>query len=329
LVTATLNKQKKFEVNQGETLLAAAARQHIQIAYSCQTGRCSTCKCKVTSGRTIALVDETGLSTDEKKEGWILSCSRTAIENVAIEGDDLASNPIPEVKTLPCRIQDIKTLAPDVLQVSLRLPPTAKFAFLAGQYINIIGPEGVRRSYSLASTSTNVLELHIRQVPNGIMSEYWFKEAKKNDLLRFRGPLGTFFLRNIAGRDLVFLATGTGIAPVKAMLEDLASALKSEQPNSISVYWGGRHQPDLYDSIKSSPEIFRYIPVLSRNDPLWNGAVGYVQNVFLASKPDLTNTTVYACGSNTMIKSAQDLLIAAGLPASRFHSDAFVCSASN
>lgn len=329
MVTATLNKQKKFDVNQGETLLTAAARQHIQIAYSCQSGRCSTCKCKVISGRTVALVDETGLSADEKKAGWILSCSRTAIDDVAIEGDDLGLNQIPEVKTLPCRIQDIKNLAPNVLQVTLRLPPTAKFAFLPGQYINLIGPNGVRRSYSLAGTDPNVLELHIRQVPNGIMSEYWFKEAQKNDLLRFQGPLGTFFLRNVAGRDLVFLATGTGIAPVKAMLEGLASALKNEQPSSISVYWGGRYQVDLYASIQASQEIFRYIPVLSRGDTLWDGAVGYVQNVFLASKPDLTNTTVYACGSSTMIKSSQDLLIAAGLPGSRFHSDAFVCSASN
>jgi CDP-4-dehydro-6-deoxyglucose reductase len=170
------------------------------------------------------------------------------------------------------------------------------------------------------------MELHIRAVEGGAMSHYWFGQAKPNDLLRFHGPLGTFFLRDVSGLDLVFLATGTGIAPVKAMLEGLAGVSPEMHPRSISVYWGGRKNEDLYWDPRPSHPNVNYIPVLSRADAEWEGRRGYVQNVLMDDRLDLSQAVVYACGSNQMITDARGLLVKNGLSGHRFYSDAFVCS---
>ncbi|MFT4172257.1 MAG: FAD-binding oxidoreductase [Rhodocyclaceae bacterium] len=327
----TLTSGAHFSAEQGTSILDASVQARTSLPYSCKTGRCSTCKCKVVSGDTTALQAETGLSEEEKADGWILSCVRTATTDVTIEVEDLGGVVLPVAKTLPCRISAIERLAPDVMQVRLRLPPTADFNFIPGQYVDIIGPGGLRRSYSLAKacTADKVLELHIRAVDGGAMSQYWFNQAKLNDLLRLNGPLGTFFLRDSADLDLIFLATGTGIAPVKAMLESMADLAVDQRPRSVTVLWGGRTSVDLYLDMEGIGGQHAYIPVLSRGGSAWVGARGYVQDALLAIRSDLRNTAVYACGSDAMIHSAKLMLTDAGLPLRRFYSDAFVCSAMN
>lgn len=324
-----LSSGTRFNADAGASILNAAAKAGISLAYSCNTGRCSTCKCKVMSGDTVALAAETGLSDAEKADGWILGCVRSATSDLVLETEELNGS-LPEVKTLPCRIHSLEMLATDVLKVGLRLPPTAKFAFIPGQYVNVIGPAGIRRSYSLASAGTgeNLLELHVRSVEGGAMSDYWFNQAKVNDLLRLNGPLGTFFLNKSGGINLVFLATGTGIAPVKAMLEHLDGLPAEQKPCSVTVVWGGRTERDLYLDVAALPGNHKYIPVLSRGGEDWSGARGYVQAVLLESHPNLSEAIVYACGSDAMIHSAKSALTASGLPSKNFYSDAFVCSAS-
>jgi CDP-4-dehydro-6-deoxyglucose reductase, E3 len=271
------------------------------------------------------------LTSQEKLGGWILSCVRSATSDVTLEVADLGGVALPTSRTLPCRIQSLERLASDVLQVLLRIPPGSRFNFLPGQYIDVIGTGGIRRSYSLARSdaSENCLELHVRAVPGGAMSGYWFGAAKVNDLLRINGPLGTFFLRNIEGLELVFLATGTGIAPVKSMLESIDSMPLGQRPHSVATYWGGRTKADLYWDVSGSLRANRYTAVLSRGEDDWVGARGYVQQVFMSDSPTLSQTLVYACGSDAMIHSAREVLIGAGLPSHQFLSDAFVCSASS
>lgn len=319
---------KTFSQSAGQTLLDAAAKSGIVLPYSCKTGRCSTCKCKVIGGQSVATVDELGLTSEEKAQGFILSCVRSALTDMLIDVEDLGDQFIPEVKTLPTRISSLKKLAPDVLSVKLRFPPNTPFTFLAGQYIDAIGPGGIRRSYSVANApaSDNQLQLHIRAVQSGAMSQYWFDQAKVNDLLRIHGPLGSFFARPLNGLHLVFLATGTGIAPVKAMLEQLATAPLDKQPSSATLYWGGRAPQDLYADPSQWHPSLRYVPVLSRAPEDWTGARGHVQKALLGDKPDWANTVVYACGSDAMIQSAKAELIKSGLPINRFYSDAFVPS---
>lgn len=328
MLIVTLSNGRNFPSEPGEVLLDAARRADITMAYSCRTGRCSSCKSRVVSGASSALLEELGLTTEEKSAGWILSCVRTATSDLELESEDLGALAMPPVKTLPCRIHSLEKLAPDVIKVTLRLPPASQFVFRSGQYIDVLGPGGLRRSYSVANApiASKPLELHIRAVRGGAMSEYWFTQAKVNDLLRLNGPLGTFFLRGISGLDLIFLATGTGIAPVKAMLEGIANVPAQDRPRSVAVYWGGRSRDDLYWNV-TNVDVHRYVPVLSRAGAEWSGARGHVQQALMSDQPTLAEAVVFACGSDAMIHSARDALVKAGLPERRYFSDAFVCSA--
>ena len=326
---AYLASGKSFESPNDVSLLNAAAMAGLSFPYSCKTGRCSTCRWKVISGETIELADEAGLTETEKAQGWILSCVRAARSNLVLEAEDLSGVVLPPSKIHPCRINSLEKLAADVIKVVLRLPPGAGFDFIAGQYVDVIGPGGLRRSYSIANAPRpdSLLELHIRAVDHGAMSDYWFNHAAVNDLLRLHGPQGTFVLSDIAGRELIFLATGTGIAPVKSMLESLPCLLAEQVPKSVTVIWGGRKRSDLYLDLRAMVRHHVFIPVLSRETPS-QGERGYVQDAMLRIKADLSNCTVYACGSATMIQSAKATLTDAGLPGHHFHADAFVCSSS-
>lgn len=326
-----LSTGKRFAVEPGESLLDAAARSNVGMPYSCRTGRCSSCKCKVVKGLSAPLNPELGLTDSEKEAGWILSCVRTAVTDLSLEVEAIRG-PLPPIRTLPCRIHAMERLAADVLKVMLRLPPGSDFAFIPGQHIEVIGRGGLRRSYSLASSglADSLLELHIRAVDRGAMSEFWFSHARVNDLLRLKGPLGTFFLRDVAGLHVVFLATGTGIAPVKAMIEGIGSMTIDERPLSVTVYWGGRTRGDLYwDVASTAVNRFAYVPVLSRAGDDWSGARGHVQEILLADQRTLSESIVFACGSEAMIQGAKQALVQSGLPEGRYLSDAFVCSSAN
>ena len=319
---------RQFSSETGVTLLEAASAAGISLPYSCRTARCSTCKALVKRGQTRPLFNETGLSAEEIKAGWILTCAHTAETDVELDIEELDGTTLPQPKTLPCRIKELEKVAPNILRVRLKLPPALNFNFIPGQYIDIIGANGLRRSYSLANAnySEKFLELHIRAVNSGAMSDYWFNNAKINDLLRLNGPLGTFFLREYKGVDIFFLATGTGIAPVKAMLESLAHVHEELLPKSVTVLWGASKPEDFYCDISSIPGRHRYIPVLSRAHLGWSGAKGYVQDVLLSIQPDLSRAVIYACGSASMINSSKMALCNAGLTSSQYFSDAFVSS---
>jgi CDP-4-dehydro-6-deoxyglucose reductase len=318
-----------FFQHEDRSILDAAYASGVQLPYSCRNGRCSSCRCKVIRGESTALHEELGLTSEERSAGWILSCVRRASSDLLIQTQEVSGLSLATPKVFPCRIQALELLALDVMKVTLRLPPNSDFSFIPGQYIEIIGTDGVRRSYSLANADldTKVIELHIRAINSGVMSQYWFERAKPNDLLRLNGPLGTFILRNTQGLDLALLATGTGIAPIKAMLKGLAERCSAKRPQTITVYWGGRTAQDLYWNVQSIQAGQRYVPVLSRAGHDWGGARGHVQDAFLANQPELSKTLVYACGSEAMIENARTTLLKAGLSETRFFSDAFVSSA--
>ena len=277
-------------------------------------------------GLGTRLSEET--ATRPLAEGYILTCCRSILGDVEIAVADLGPLADIEVQTLPCRIDSLVELASDVIEVTLRLPPNSPLDFVAGQHINVIGENGVRRSYSLANfpREDGKLVLHIRKVLKGVMSEYWFSDVKVNDLLRLEGPLGTFSLRDVPSSRVIFLATGTGIAPVKAMLEELNTNPSSVMNKPISVYWGGRVQQDIYWAAEFERLDCEFTPVLSRAEPTWQGRTGYVQSALFDDGVELSSCAVYACGSADMIHSAREKLVKAGLPMNNFYSDAFVSS---
>ncbi|MEF7614723.1 FAD-binding oxidoreductase [Aquincola sp. MAHUQ-54] len=330
MTTVVLANGNSFASTPGQSLLDAALAAGLVLEHSCKTGRCSSCKARVTAGSTEALRPEEGLCDADQRDGWILTCVRSATTDVTLDIEDLGEVADYPARTWPARIQQLERVADDVMRITLRLPPTANFRYLAGQYIDVIGPDGLRRAYSVANAPAGTagpVELHVRAVEGGRMSDYWFNRAKQNDLLRIHGPLGTFFLREAADDDIVFLATGTGIAPVKAMLEQLGKSRAASTPRQrVTVYWGNRVPSDHYWQPASEGLDVTFVPIASRAAGDWQGARGHAQDVFLTTKPDLSRTWVYACGSNAMIEAAQRQLVAAGLPAKRFHSDAFVCS---
>ncbi|MBH3428763.1 FAD-binding oxidoreductase [Pseudomonas alkylphenolica] len=328
MASVKLHNGKTFSSEAGISMLDSARQAGITLEYSCRTGRCGVCKTKVLSGETETLKDETSLTPDECAEGLILTCCRRAVTDVEIDAEDIGALGDIVVKTLPCRVDTIKKLADNVVEVTLRVPPNSKFAYLPGQYLDIIGEAGLRRSYSIANAQRDdgKLELQIREVENGMMSAYWFDRAKTNDLLRLEGPLGTFSLREKDVSNIIFLATGTGIAPVKAMLEQLLGNPSMATGKRVFIYWGGRTTNDIYWTPQLQGLDATFIPVLSRADTHWAGRTGYVQSALINDDIDLTRSVVYACGSEDMIHSARDVLTAAGLPAKHFYSDAFVSS---
>jgi CDP-4-dehydro-6-deoxyglucose reductase len=316
-----------FPAGAHETILDAAARAGIALPHSCRIGRCRACRARVRAGRTHASCDEGSLEESERSAGWVLTCVRTAESDLELEIEALSAEGLPAPRIVPCRIADLARLTDTVLRVTLRLPPDSAFDFRPGQHVEIIGPGGQRRSYSLANAPRpdGRLQLLVRRVDGGLMSRYWFDEARVGDLLRLNGPLGTFFLRGVAQRHVAFLATGTGIAPVQAMCEGLDRMPTDARPTSVLVCWGERSPTDLHWVPGASAVPIEFLPVLSRADASWTGARGYAQEAVerrLNRTPD--GWTVYACGSEAMITDARARCRRAGVPDHHFHADPFV-----
>ena len=321
----TLNHSHKFFIKADQTILDAALKSNISWPHSCENGRCNSCKCKIVSGTTIAIYPESNLTSEEKKDGWILACLRKVNSNVTLTIPSFENKNLPAPKILPCKITIIEYLSPNIIKIILRFPKNTSFEFLPGQFVNIISPANIKRSYSIVNSdfSSSLLEFHIRKFKNGIMSNYWFNDAKINDLLRIEGPKGTFGLQPNTNKNLIFLATGTGIAPIKSILSSVSSLKKIHRPKSIWIFWGNRYIDDIYFNLQELPNVDLHISVLSKPNSDWHGATGHVQDVLFGIKTSFDDCEVYACGSPQMIKDAKFMLIQYGLPEKCFFSDAF------
>lgn len=323
----SLKNSKSFEFKNETSIFHAAKASGIVLEHSCLTGRCRSCIVKVLSGKTVDIREDIILSKDEKRENFILSCNSRPLSNLKLDIEDLGNIKLFKKKIVPAKISTIEIYNNDVIKLVLRLPPTTDFKFISGQYVNIIKGD-LKRSYSVASKSDNKnqLEFFIKKYENGLMSKYLFEEAKVNDLLRVEGPLGSFFLRETQCENIVFLATGTGIAPIKSILESVSEAPLNLNKKKFWIFVGARYEKDLIwnPTIINNKIQVTYIPVLSRQINDWDGEKGYIQEVVLRQKINLENAQVYACGSNEMIQAAKKLLIKNSLKENNFYSDAFV-----
>lgn len=316
-----LRNNKTFTCESNETLVEGALRNGVFLDHSCLTGRCSSCKFKVITGETTTESDESPLNREEKNRGYVLTCVRKPLSDIELDAEDLSEYGFSQCVTIPAKINAIKELTPEIIQVNLRVPPNQLVNFLEGQYLNVIW-NGIKRSYSIASSSSSSeIELIIKNYPNGAMSAYWFGQAKPNDLLRLEIPKGTFFLRNHTEiENLVFLATGTGIAPIKSILESSSNQSKLGQFKRIIVLWGMKYERDIFWKPESSR--IEFIPVLSRESQ----PKRYIQSQISYLELDMSKTVIYACGSDDMIQEAKNKSIQQGLKSNHFYSDAFVAS---
>ncbi len=326
-----------FTVQRDETLLAAAIRQGVGLPYGCKDGACGSCKSRLLAGRVLHGAHQLkALSPAEEEAGLVLTCCATPQTDCTLEARSVPGAGEFPVLKMPTRVLEISRPAPDVAVLRLQLPANQRFQYHAGQYIEFILRDGVRRSYSMANAPTRVgqppaIELHIRHLPGGLFTDQVFATLKDKDILRMEGPFGSFLLRHAAG-PVILLASGTGLAPVKALIEQLRDTA-SQRP--AWLYWGCRSRRDLYlhdwalETAAAWPQL-RYIPVLS--EPLagdgWRGRTGLVHQALMADWPDLSGHQVYACGTPPMVDAAQrDLVARCGLPDDAFIADAFTSEA--
>ncbi len=316
----------------GETILEAALREGYMLPYGCRNGACGSCKGKVITGTVDhGKSQDAALPPAERVLGMALFCQAKPLTDLQIECREIGTARDIPVRILPCRVQTLERVAPDVMRIRLRLPSAERLQFLAGQYIDVLLKDGTRRSLSMANPphDDDLLELHLRNY-GGAFSTHVFTRMKEKDILRFEGPLGTFYLREDSDRPVVLLAGGTGFAPIKAIIEH---ALHQKIPRPLTLYRGARRPADLYlDELPQGWQRehgLRYIPVLSDATPEdpWPGRRGLVHHAVMEDLPDLSGFDVYACGSPAMIEAARrDFCGRCGLPESSFYADAFTPS---
>ena len=315
----------------GETVLEAALRQGLSLPYLCRDGACGTCKGKILKGAVDYGTFQKNVLTDaEKKQGIALFCCAKPKSDLDIECHELSElNGFP-VKTLDARVRKMERAAQDVMLLELGIEGGGHFGFLAGQYVAVLLDDGSKRSFSLANapSQTDQMQFHIRLVEGGKFTSHVFKGMKEGDVLRVEGPYGSFFLREEVEKSIVFMAGGTGFAPIKSMLEH---AFEIGLRRKMVLYWGARTPDDLYlaglpEQWQREHENFEFIPVLSEPKPEhgWHGRTGLVTEAILQDYHDLSEYQVYACGSPAMVDAGREAFIAIGLPANQYFSDAFL-----
>lgn len=324
-----LKSNKIFICEPNATIFEAAKKNGIILDHSCLNARCRSCKVRVLSGETEDKLDDLVLTSEEKSQGYILSCNAIPKTDIELDAEGLGDIPFYNSKIVPAKIASIQFISDSILKLKLRLPPNVSFKYNAGQYVNI-SKGTLKRSYSIANECKDNSELsfYIKNYKGGDMSQYWFKDANVGDLLRIDGPKGSFFFRESNKQHLIFLATGTGIAPVMAILEELISSKRINSLEKLWIFNGARYEQDLIwnsDKLNNFANI-EYIPVLSKPHQTWKGDIGYVQDILLTKKINLTESLVYACGSHRMIGSALQVLLENGLDSKSFFSDAFVAT---
>lgn len=323
-----------FDVARDEPILAAAIRAGVGLPYGCRDGACGSCKSRLVEGRVIHGAHQVRtLPPQEEEAGWILPCCATPQTDCVIQARTVAGAGEYPVLKMPARVAGLERRAADVVVMRLQLPATVALKYRAGQYVEFILRDGSRRSYSMANAPENLgeppmIELHLRHMPGGKFTDHVFGAMKEKEILRVEGPLGSFFLREDSNAPVVLLASGTGFAPIKAIVEHMRA--KGIARPAV-LYWGCRRKADLYlhewalEAARSLPWL-RYVPVLSEPTPEdgWTGRTGLVHQAVMADLPDLSAHQVYACGAPVMVESARrDLVAQCRLPEDQFFADSF------
>ena len=336
---SVLPSGRSFEADAGETMLAAGIRQGVGLPYGCKDGACGSCKCKKLSGTVVhGPHQEKALSAQEEADGYVLTCCGTATSDVVLESRQVTHAGAFPIKKMPARVALLEKLSPDVVRLKLQLPANDIIQYHAGQYVEFILRDGARRSYSMANAPHTLVEngapmidLHIRHMPGGKFTDHVFGAMKEKEILRIEGPYGSFHLQE-SPKPIVLLASGTGFAPIKAIIEHMQFMGITRE---AVLYWGGRRPHDLYmnDWVQARcaemPNL-TYVPVVSDALPEdgWSGRTGFVHLAVLQDFADLSGHQVYACGAPIVVDSARkDFVEKAGLPEHEFFADAFTSEA--
>ena len=256
-----------------------------------------------------------------RAQGRVLPCCAVAHSDVVLESRQVTGQGAFAVKKMPARVTKLERVSHDVIVMRLQVPVHEAFQYHAGQYVEILLKDGDRRSYSMANAPQTLtdrpgIELHLRHMPGGKFTDQAFGTLKEKDLLRVEGPYGSFYLRDASDKPIIFLASGTGFAPIKALIEHMQA---EGIARTATVYWGGRRPGDLYydawlqGKLTQMPNL-RYVPVISDALPqdAWAGRTGFVHQAVLEDYPDLSGHQVYACGAPIVVDSAREAYTIAG-----------------
>ena len=310
-------------------------RADLMIPYGCRNGACGTCKGRILQGEVdYGAHQASTLTEDEKRKGLALFCVAQPLTDLVIEVREVRRAGDIQIRRLPCRVESIDKPVADVAIVKLKLPVNERLQYLAGQYIDFLLKDGHRRSFSIATPphADELLELHIRHTPGGFFTDPLFTSYKGREVLRFEGPLGSFYLRETTDKPVILVAGGTGFAPIKAIIEHM---LHHTIPREIVLYWGARAMRDLYmpdvpGRWQQEHSNFTFIPVLSEpaDEDAWPGRVGLVHLAVMDDFKDLSGYQVYACGAPPMIDAARrDFTTLRKLPEEEFFADSFTFGA--
>ncbi len=326
---------RSFSVNADEAILPAAIRQGVGMPYGCKDGACGSCKCKKLEGVVVHGHHQTkALSPEEEAAGFILTCCGVPQTDIVLESRQVTDESAFPIRKMPSRVLSLEKKSHDVMLVKLQLPANDTMRYHAGQFVEFILRDGARRSYSMANAPHNGpgVELHIRHMPGGKFTDHVFTAMKEKEILRVEGPFGAFYLREDSDKPIILLASGTGFAPIKAVIEHMQF---KGITRPATLYWGGRRPSDLYldewvqGKLAEMPNL-KYVPVISNALPEdnWTGRTGFVHRAVLEDFPDLSGHQVYACGAPIVVDSARaEYSAAAMLPPDEFHADSFTTEA--
>lgn len=327
---------RAFRIDEGESLLDAAIAAGLRLAHGCRHGNCGVCRARLTSGE-VDYPDglPPGLEPRDAADGLILMCRARARGDLELDVDEVRHPDEVVVKRLPGRIERAERLGRDLIALYLRLPSVENFAFLPGQYLDVLLPHGRPRSFSIACPphDARLIELHVRRVPGGAFTEALFAADPTERLLTIEGPRGSFRYHppksaaapGVATAPLLLVAGGTGYAPIQAILRHV---VERGARRDVRLYWGARTAAELYadarirEIVRRTPQL-TYVPVLSEPVADWTGRRGCVHDAVLADHDSLTTLDVYACGPPAMIEAVRRTFPARRADPDRLHFESF------
>ena len=315
---------EQIEVEADESILDAALRAGLNLPHSCKAGRCGSCKARIVGGSVRYLGPRPpALSQAEERSGQALLCQARPVGPVQVEPRRIRAVTDVQIRSLPCRVERMRLLAPEVMGLWLRLPKVEPFTWQPGQYVDVMLSGGRRRSFSLANPPHDdaLLELHVRRSSGGEFTSLVFGSMSEGTLLRIEGPLGQLTYRPGVGTALL-IGGGTGYAPMKAILRHI---LETSLERRVVLFWGARTSADLYDDawlseLAARDERFRYVPVLSGGG---NAADGLVHQAVISSGLTLFGADIYAAGPPDMIAAVRAELPLHGADPDRIVFDSF------